>query len=76
VRDVREFRAYLLDLRRLVGEGRKKRLNGDALVAAVAPKMRALYSDWTISDRAIAAEVKYMDGELAGTRKRPVPVGD
>jgi hypothetical protein len=36
--------------------------------------MRALHPDWTISDRAIAAEVKYMDAELAGTKRRPVPV--
>ena len=49
---------------------------GDALVQDVAPKIRALHPDWTISDRAIAAEVKYMDQELAGTKKRPVPQSD
>jgi len=76
VNDVDEFRGYLLDLRRLVGEGRRARLSGDALIQAVAPKMRALHPDWTISDRAIAAEVKYMDQELAGTKKRPVPQAD
>jgi cyclase len=72
VKDVKEFRAYLLDLRRLVGEGRTSGLTGDALVQGVAPKVRALHPDWTISDRAIAAEVRYMDQELAGTKKRPV----
>ena len=35
----------------------------------VAPKMRANYPDWTISDRSIAAEVRYMNDELAGTSK-------
>jgi len=74
--DVRDFRTYLTDLRRLVGEGRKKRLKDDPLVQYVAPKQRALHADWTISDRAIAAEVRYMDQELAGTKKRPVPVAD
>ena len=73
VKAVEEFREYLLDLRRLVGEGRKARLTGDALLQNVAPKVRALHPDWTISDRAIAAEVKYMDQELAGTKNRPVP---
>ena len=71
-KDVRDFRRYLLDLRRLVGEGRKAGLKDDALVQGVAPKLRALHPDWTISDRAIAAEVKYTDQELAGTKKRPV----
>ncbi len=74
--DAQDFRAYLLDLRRLVGEGRKKRLKGDPLVQYVAPKQKALHPDWTISDRAIAAEVRYMNEELAGTKKRPVPVAD
>ena len=76
VRDVAEFRAYLLNLKRLVGEGRKAGLKNDALVQSVAPKLRALHPDWTISDRAIAAEVTYMNQELAGTKKRPVPQPD
>lgn len=75
-KDVADFRTYLTDLRRFVTEGRKAGLKGDALVQAVAPKIRAAYPDWTISDRAIAAEVKYMDQELAGTKTRPVPVAD
>jgi cyclase len=76
VRDVAEFRAYLLSLRRLVGEGRKAGRKDDALVQYVAPKLRALHPDWTISDRAVAAEVRYMDQELAGTKRRPVPQPD
>ena len=76
VKDVAEFRTYLLDLKRLVGEGRKAGLKDDALARNVAPKLRALHPDWTISDRAIAAEVRYMDQELAGTKKRPIPAAD
>jgi glyoxylase-like metal-dependent hydrolase (beta-lactamase superfamily II) len=76
VKDVEDFRAYLLDLRRLVSEGRKAGLNGDALAQAVAPKLKALHPDWTISDRAAAFEVRYMDEELAGTKTRPVPARD
>jgi glyoxylase-like metal-dependent hydrolase (beta-lactamase superfamily II) len=75
-KDVADFRSYLTDLRRFVSDGRKAGLKGDALMQAVAPKIRAAYPDWTISDRAIAAEVKYMDQERAGTKKRPVPVRD
>ena len=74
--DVADFRAYLADLKKLVGEARKHGLKDDALVQAVAPKMRESHPDWKISDRAMAAEVKYMDQELSGTKKRPVPVAD
>ena len=75
-KDVRDFRAYLLDLRRLVTEGRKSKLKGDALTDYVEPKLKALHPDWTISDRAAAAEVRSMDQELAGTKKRPLPQPD
>jgi glyoxylase-like metal-dependent hydrolase (beta-lactamase superfamily II) len=74
--DVNEFRAYLLDLRRLVEEGRKAGLKGDALALEVTPKLKARHPDWTISDRAAAAEIRYMDQELAGTKRRPVPQPD
>ena len=74
--DVNDFRAYLIDLRRLVAEGRRAGLKGDALAQSIAPKLRALHADWTISDRALAFEVRYMDAELAGTKKRPVPVAE
>jgi glyoxylase-like metal-dependent hydrolase (beta-lactamase superfamily II) len=76
VKDVEDFRAYLLDLRRLVSEGRKAGLNGDALAQAVAPKLKALHPDWTISDRAAAFVGRYMEEELAGTKTRPVPARD
>ena len=68
--------AYLLDVRRLVSDARKAGLRDNVMAQEVAPKLRALYPDWTISDRAIAAEVRYMDQELAGTKKRPVPPPD
>ena len=72
-RDVEEFRGYLLDVQRLVAEGRAAGLRDDALAQSVAPKLKELHPDWTISDRAAAAEIKYMDQEIAGTKQRPVP---
>lgn len=76
VKDVSEFRSYLLDLRKLVAEGRKAGLLGDALTSKVAAQLRANYPSWTISDRGIAAEVRYMSDELAGMKRRPIPVSD
>lgn len=76
VKDVAEFRAYLLDVRRLVGDARKAGLGAEAMVADVTAKLRSLYPDWTISDRAAAAEIRYMDQEFAGTKRRPMPQAD
>lgn len=76
MKDVEDFHAYLLDLQRLVGEDRRIGLKDEALVQDVAPKLRALHPDWTISDRAVAAEIRYMDQELAGTKRRPIPQPD
>jgi cyclase len=74
--DVQDFRAYLLDLQRLVSDARKSGLKNDALTQGVAPKLKALHPDWQVSDRAAAAEIRYMDQELAGTKRRPVPQPD
>jgi glyoxylase-like metal-dependent hydrolase (beta-lactamase superfamily II) len=71
--DVQDFRKYLLDLKALVTQARKAGLTGDALTQSVATRLKANHPDWTISDRAAAAEIRYMDEELAGTKKRPVP---
>ncbi len=76
LKDVEDFRSYLLDLRRLVTEGRKAGLKGDALASDVTPKLKALHPGWTIGSRAASFEVRYMDEELAGTKKRPVPEPD
>ena len=74
--DVADFRAYLADLQHLVEEGRRGGLKDAALAKEVTPTLKALHPDWMISDRAAAAEVRYMDQELDGTKKRPVPLRD
>lgn len=76
VRDVQDFRSYLLDLRRLVREGLKAGLKDDALAQYVVPKLRAAHLDWIISDRAAAFEIRYMAQELEGTKHRPIPIAD
>lgn len=75
-KDVEDFRAYLADLKALALDARKHGLKDDAEIRAVAPKLKGRHADWNISDRAAAAEIRYMDQELAGTKKRPVPVSD
>lgn len=76
LKDVEDFRTYLTDLQRLVAVGRRAGLKEVALAQAVTLKLKVLHPDWTISDRAAAAEVRYVDAELAGTKRRPVPQRD
>jgi glyoxylase-like metal-dependent hydrolase (beta-lactamase superfamily II) len=76
LKDVEDFRAYLLDLQRLVDAGRKAGLKDDALAQDVTPKLKALHPDWRIGDRAASSEIRYMDQELAGTKRRPIPQPD
>ncbi len=74
--DVRDFLGYLLELRNLVSEARGTGLKDNALVEAVTPKLRSSYPNWSISDRAASAEIRYTDEELAGIKRRPIPRSD
>lgn len=74
--DVEEFRGYLIDLKSLVSQARKAGLKDEALAQRVAPQLKARHPDWAISDRSAAAEIHYMDQELSGTKKRPVPIAN
>jgi glyoxylase-like metal-dependent hydrolase (beta-lactamase superfamily II) len=73
-KDVADLRMFFADLIRLVTEGCAAGLSGDALVAAEAPKFKALHSDWPYMDQAAPDMVAQMDAELAGTKRVPRPV--
>ena len=72
-KDVEDLRVFFTDLRRLTEEGRAAGLSGDALIAAEAPKLRALHGDWPYMDRAPPILIGQMAEELAGTKRVPVP---
>jgi cyclase len=72
IEDVEDFRTYLVDLRRLVTEGRNRGLKGQSLASGVEAELKLSHRNWSISDRAAQAEVHYMDEELAGTKRRPL----
>jgi glyoxylase-like metal-dependent hydrolase (beta-lactamase superfamily II) len=73
-KDVDDLHMFFADLIRLTTEGRAAGLRGDALVAAEAPKFKALHSDWPYMDQAAPDMVGQMDAELAGTKRVPKPV--
>ena len=76
VADVADFKAYLADLSSLTANERRAGLQGEALVAAVLPLLKARDGDWEGFDRVAPREIRFMDAELAGTKRVPVPAAD
>jgi cyclase len=76
IQDVADFDAYLTELSTDVAAGRAAGLTGKNLADAVVPKLKARFGDWEHLDRSAPTEVGYMDAELAGAKRAPVPTGD
>ncbi len=72
--DVAAFRGYLEALRAGVAEARKKGLEGDALVSAVHAELAPQYDQWAFYSHFIDQNIAQTAAELAGTKRRPVPV--
>jgi glyoxylase-like metal-dependent hydrolase (beta-lactamase superfamily II) len=73
--DVKAFQGYLIDLRRLVSEGRASGKTGDALVDDLTPKLKEKYGDWGAFNNFVKRNILDTDAEFAGTKKIPQPVG-
>ena len=71
--DVKDFGAYLQLLSKETAAARASGATGDALVAVVLPKMKAVYGGWEAFDYFAPKEIGFMAAELAGTKRRPVP---
>lgn len=72
--DVTAFRGYLEALRSDVAAAREKGLAGDALVSAVHGELAPGYEHWAFYDHFIDQNISQTAAELAGTKRRPVPV--
>lgn len=66
----------LRDLRDLVTRERAAGLSGEALVKAALPDFTKQHGDWAAFGYFAPKELGYMEAELAGTKRRPVPVGE
>lgn len=69
--DVKEFRGYLADLREWVSAPVKQGKTGDALVAAVLPKVTEKYGKWDFFQDFAKADILNMGAELRGDKKIP-----
>jgi glyoxylase-like metal-dependent hydrolase (beta-lactamase superfamily II) len=72
--DVAAFRGYLEALRGAVATARQKGLIGDALVSEVRARLAPGYAHWGFYDHFITPNITQMESELAGTKRRPIPV--
>jgi cyclase len=72
--DVTAFRGYLEALRGEVASARQKGLSGDALVSEVRGRLAPHFAHWGYYDHFITPNITQMDEELAGTKRRPIPV--
>jgi glyoxylase-like metal-dependent hydrolase (beta-lactamase superfamily II) len=71
--DVRNFRDYLVTLRKAVAAAQKSGKTGDALVDAVLPQIRNKYGDWGWFRYFVRHNIEQTAAELDGTKQVPVP---
>ena len=72
--EVRAFRDYLAALRQAVIVAHAAGKSGQALTDAVLPVLKQKYGDWGAFDYFAVHNIEQTEAELAGTKKRPVPV--
>jgi len=71
--DVTAFRLYLVSLRQDVTAAQKRNLKADALIEEVKTNLAPRYERWAFYTHFIDPNIRQMDEELAGTKRRPVP---
>jgi cyclase len=71
--DVKDFEAYVTDLRAAVAQGIKNGLAGDALVNAVTLQIQQKYGKWDAYDYFIKRNIADTEKELRGQKQIPKP---
>lgn len=71
--DVRAFRDYLAALRKAVASAQQSGKSGDALVAAVLPKLEESYRGWGWFQHFAPRNITQTAAELDGTKHVPMP---
>ena len=76
LQDLIAFRGYLVDLRTMVATPVEQGKEGDALVAAVMPELKAKYGQWGIFQHFATPNILLTAAELRGTKRVPQPAPD
>jgi glyoxylase-like metal-dependent hydrolase (beta-lactamase superfamily II) len=72
--DVAAFRDYLMALRAAVAAAQSAGKTGPSLMDTVLPGLKQQYADWGYFDYFSKPNIQDTEAELAGKKKRPVPV--
>ncbi len=75
-KDVGDFETYLSDLKTLVARERAAGLSGEALVKAALPVFAKEHGEWRAFEHFAPLQLRFMDAELAGTKRVPKPAAD
>jgi cyclase len=68
--DVKAFRDYLAFLREAIAKAQTGGVNGDAVVKAVLPQIKAKYGDWAFPEF-MEPDIRRTDEELRGVKRLP-----
>jgi cyclase len=74
--DVREFREYLIALRKAVAAAQAQGKTGSALVEAVSAELQPKYGSWGFYKSFIARNIEQTAAELAGTKRIPLTASE
>ena len=69
---VKAFREYLQSLRQAVAAARQRNLKSDALTEEVKKDLAPRYEHWAFYAHFLEPNIRQMDEELGGTKRRPV----
>lgn len=69
--DIADYEQYLRDLTETVRTAMRSGANGDDLVAAALPPLRAKYGAWELFELHAPQQVPFMAAELSGTKRVP-----
>jgi len=71
VTDVRDFREYLIALRKDIAEAQAHGKSGSMLVEAVSAELKPKYGSWGFYEHFVAHNIEQTAAELAGTKRIP-----
>jgi glyoxylase-like metal-dependent hydrolase (beta-lactamase superfamily II) len=74
--DVKDFRDYLVALRKSVAKAQADGKAGDDLVAAVTAELKGTYGAWGFFNYFIKPDITFTAAELKGTKRIPIPAKD
>ena len=74
--DVKDFRDYLVNLRKSVAKAQADGKSGDDVVAAATAELTKTYEKWGFFKNFIKPDITFTAAELKGTKRVPIPAKD